>query len=64
MKYMDKVFDAMNFPKNWTNNKEIDLMFDTAKKFDQSQILHKFLKRMKIMNRQYFKYIMKLPEVK
>lgn len=34
MNYMDKVFDAMNVPKNWTSNKEIDLMFDTAKKFD------------------------------
>lgn len=35
-------------------------MFKDASQFDESELLQMFLKRMKIMNRQHFRYIEKL----
>lgn len=60
MNYMNKVFEAMDIKINWRGPKQIDQMFKDASEFDESELLQIFLKRMKIMNRQHFKYIEKL----
>jgi hypothetical protein len=61
-RYLERIFGVFKIDMKWKNLKEILEAFDTILKGSKSKIYREYFKRMQIMNRQHFRYIIRIVE--
>jgi len=59
-KFLENIFSVFNLNMEWRDITEINEAFKKILSKDKGSLYQEYFKRMQIMNRQHFKYIIKL----
>ena len=59
-KYLNKIFNCFNLSVDWSDMKDIRKVFEKILSLDKGKLYQEYFKRMQVMNKQHFPYIVRM----